>query len=173
MPNETFHWIDWLIIISYLGLIIYIGRYFSEKNKSTGDYFVGRRSIPAWAIGMSVLATLISSVTFLAYPGQGFSGNWILLVQGLAAPLTLITIIWFIVPLYRQFIGISAYEYFENRFGYFSLLYSSLAFFGVYKPSELERTTYGQNARSIGLSGNDIVPGGYAGDRFWGGAPAN
>jgi SSS family solute:Na+ symporter len=132
VPNETFHWIDWLIIISYLGVIIYIGKYFSEKNKSTGDYFIGRRSIPAWAIGMSVLSTLISSVTFLAYPGQGFSGNWILLVQGLAVPLTLITMIWFIVPLYRQFIGISAYEYFEKRFGYFARLYSSLAFIVVH-----------------------------------------
>ncbi len=132
MSHETFHWIDWLIILFYLGLIIYIGRRFSKKNNTTSDYFIGRRTIPAWAIGISVLSTLISSVTFLAYPGQGFSGNWILLVQGLAVPLTLLTFIWFIVPLYRRFIGISAYEYFEKRFGYFSRLYSSLAFVVVH-----------------------------------------
>ena len=77
---------------------------------------------------MSVLATLISSITFLAYPGEGFAGNWIRLVQGLAVPLVLIVIVWFIVPMYRQFIGLSAYEYFEKRFGYFGRLYSSLAF---------------------------------------------
>jgi len=132
VSHETFHWIDWLIILFYLGLIIYIGRRFSKKNNTTSDYFIGRRTIPAWAIGISVLSTLISSVTFLAYPGQGFSGNWILLVQGLAVPLTLLTFIWFIVPLYRRFIGISAYEYFEKRFGYFSRLYSSLAFVVVH-----------------------------------------
>jgi len=132
VSHETFHWIDWLIILFYLGWIIYIGRRFSKKNNTTSDYFIGRRTIPAWAIGISVLSTLISSVTFLAYPGQGFSGNWILLVQGLAVPLTLLTFIWFIVPLYRRFIGISAYEYFEKRFGYFSRLYSSLAFVVVH-----------------------------------------
>lgn len=128
MQTEALHWIDWIIIALYIGLIAYLGKRFSEKGKSTGSYFVGSRTIPAWAIGMSVLATLISSVTFLAYPGQGFSGNWILLVQGLAVPITLLTFIWFIVPLYRKFIGISAYEYFEKRFGFFARLYSSLGF---------------------------------------------
>lgn len=128
MPTETLHWMDWAIIVLYVGLIAYLGKRFSEKNQSTAGYFVGSRSVPAWAIGMSVLATLISSVTFLAYPGQGFSGNWILLVQGLAVPITLLTFVWFIVPLYRRFIGLSAYEYFEKRFGFFARLYSSLGF---------------------------------------------
>lgn len=128
MQTETLHWIDWIIIAVYIGLIAYLGKRFAEKGKSTDGYFVGSRSIPAWAIGMSVLATLISSVTFLAYPGQGFSGNWILLVQGLAVPVTLLTFIWMIVPLYRKFIGLSAYEYFEKRFGFFARLYSSLGF---------------------------------------------
>lgn len=128
MQTETLHWIDWTIIALYVGLIAYLGKRFSEKGKSTEGYFVGGRSIPAWAIGMSVLATLISSVTFLAYPGQGFSGNWILLVQGLAVPVTLLTFIWFIVPLYRKFIGLSAYEYFEKRFGFLARLYSSVGF---------------------------------------------
>ncbi|MCE5185953.1 MAG: sodium:solute symporter [Planctomycetaceae bacterium] len=128
MPTETLHWIDWTIIVAYAILIAYLGKCFSETGKSTGSYFVGSRSIPAWAIGMSVMATLISSVTFLAYPGQGFSGDWILLVQGLAVPITLVTFVWFIVPLYRKFIGISAYEYFEKRFGYFARLYSSTGF---------------------------------------------
>lgn len=128
MQTETLHWIDWTIIAFYIGGIAYLGKRFSETSKSTNGYFVGSRSIPAWAIGMSVLATLISSVTFLAYPGQGYSGNWILLVQGLAVPLTLLTFIWFIVPLYRKFIGLSAYEYFERRFGFLARLYSSLGF---------------------------------------------
>ena len=128
MVTDTLHWIDWTIIVLYIGLIAYLGKRFSESSKSTGGYFVGSRSIPAWAIGMSVLATLISSVTFLAYPGEGFSGNWIRLVQGLAVPITLLAVIWFIVPLYRKFIGLSAYEYFEKRFGFFARLYSSVGF---------------------------------------------
>jgi SSS family solute:Na+ symporter len=128
VPSKTLHWIDWSIIVFYLGLMVYLGKRFSKRNSSTNNYFVGTRTIPAWAIAMSILATLISSVTFLAYPGAGFDGKWILLVQGLAVPLVLIAIVWFIVPAYRHFIGLSAYEYFEKRFGYFARLYTSLAF---------------------------------------------
>jgi SSS family solute:Na+ symporter len=77
---------------------------------------------------MSILATLISSVTFLAYPGEGFSSNWILLVQGLMVPIVLVFLVRFVVPLYRSVIGLSAYEYFEKRFGFLARLYGSLAF---------------------------------------------
>ena len=126
--NESLHWIDYAVVGCYLAVIVYLGMYFSRKQTSTDEYFAGGRAVPAWAIGLSLLATLISSVTFLAYPGEGFNGNWIRLVQGLAVPLVLICIVWFIVPMYRHFIGLSAYEYFEKRFGYFARLYSSLAF---------------------------------------------
>lgn len=126
--NESLHWIDYAVVGCYLTVIVYLGVYFSRKQTSTDEYFAGGRAIPAWAIGLSLLATLISSVTFLAYPGEGFNGNWIRLVQGLAVPLVLICIVWFIVPMYRHFIGLSAYEYFEKRFGYLARLYSSLAF---------------------------------------------
>lgn len=126
--NESLHWIDYTVVGCYLTVIVCMGLYFSRKQTSTDEYFAGGRAIPAWAIGLSLLATLISSVTFLAYPGEGFNGNWIRLVQGLAVPLVLICIVWFIVPIYRHVIGLSAYEYFEKRFGYFARLYSSLAF---------------------------------------------
>jgi SSS family solute:Na+ symporter len=128
MPYEKLYLLDYLVVFLYLGVIVCIGAYISKKQKTTEDYFAGGRSIPAWAVGMSLLATLISSVTFLAYPGEGFSGDWIRLVQGLMVPVVLLVIIWFIVPMYRQIIEISAYEYFEKRFGYFARLYSSLAF---------------------------------------------
>jgi len=120
--------IDYLIIIVSLLASLYIGFFFSKGQKSTKKYFAADGKIPAWAIGMSILATLVSSVTFLAYPGEGFSSNWILLVQGLMVPLVLLLIIWGVVPLYRNIIGISAYEYFEKRFGYLARIYSSLGF---------------------------------------------
>jgi SSS family solute:Na+ symporter len=122
------HFIDYAIIIISLIISLYVGFYFSKGQKSTKKYYAAEGKIPAWAIGMSILATLVSSVTFLAYPGEGFSSNWILLVQGLMVPLVLLTIIWGLVPLYRNVIGISAYEYFEKRFGYLARLYGSLGF---------------------------------------------
>lgn len=120
--------IDYVIILVSLLASLYVGFYFSRGQKSTQKYFAADGKIPSWAIGMSILATLISSVTFLAYPGEGYSSNWILLVQGLMVPIVLLIIIWGIVPLYRNVIGISAYEYFEKRFGYPARVYASLGF---------------------------------------------
>ncbi len=119
---------DYTIIIAVLLITLYFGFRFSRNQNSTKTYFAANGRVPAWAIGMSLLATLISSVTFLGYPGEGYSSNWILLVQGLMVPIVLMGTIWFIVPLYRKVIGLSTYEYFEKRFGLFARYYSSIAF---------------------------------------------
>lgn len=124
----TLSWIDYLIIIiSVLGAIA-IGMYFARRQKTSDKFFTGGRNIPSWAIGISIMSTLISSITFLAYPATGYASNWILLVQGIMVPIVLVFIIGFIVPLFRKVIGISAYEYFEKRFGIVARIYSSLAF---------------------------------------------
>ena len=124
----SLHFLDYLIIVLSLVVSIGIGIKFSKGQKSTSKYFAADGNIPAWAIGLSILATLVSSITFLAYPGEGFSSNWIRLVQGLMVPIVLVFMIFTIVPLYRKVIGLSAYEYFEKRFGYFARLYGSLGF---------------------------------------------
>jgi len=126
--NKTLHLPDIIIIVVFLALTLYLGLRFARKRQSTQSYFLAKGKIPAWAIGMSLLSSMISSVTFLAYPGEGYSSNWILLVQGLMVPVVLLGIIWFVVPLYRKIIGLSTYEYFEKRFGSFARYYSSLAF---------------------------------------------
>ena len=122
------HWIDTLIVLLSIALTIGMGLYFANRQKSSAHYFSGGKNIPAWAIGMSIFATLISSVTFLAYPSAAYKSNWILLVQGLMVPIVLIGIIKYIVPLFRKSIQLSTYEYFERRFGVGARIYSSLAF---------------------------------------------
>jgi SSS family solute:Na+ symporter len=128
MVHASIHIVDWLIIIITFVVTIGIGLLFSKKQKDTGNYFKAGGKIPSWAIGMSILATLISSVTFLAYPGEGYATNWIRLVQGLMVPVVLIFIVGIIVPLFRKVIRLSAYEYFERRFGFPARLYASLGF---------------------------------------------
>jgi SSS family solute:Na+ symporter len=122
------HTIDYCIILLVLGITLYLGFRFSKKQNSTENFFLSKGNFPSWALGLSLLSTLISSVTFLGYPAQGFTSNWILLVQGLMVPIVLLGTIWFIVPLYRKVIGLSTYEYFEKRFGVFARYYSSSSF---------------------------------------------
>ena len=128
MIQTTLHWIDATIVVISVLIAVFAGVLFSRKQKSTKAYFAANGNVPAWAVGMSMFATIISSVTFLAYPGAAYGGNWILLVQGLMVPIVLVGLIGFIVPLYRKVIRLSTYEYFERRFGVLARLYSSLAF---------------------------------------------
>ncbi|HKJ68577.1 MAG TPA: sodium:solute symporter [bacterium] len=128
MVENGLHFLDFLFVVVFLGIMIGMGVYFARKSKTKDSYYLGNKAIPAWAIGLSILATLISSVTYLAYPGEGFDSNWIRLVQGLMVPIVLVSIIWIIVPLYRKVIGVSTYEFFEKRFGYLARVYGSLAF---------------------------------------------
>ncbi|MEO6733747.1 MAG: sodium:solute symporter [Ferruginibacter sp.] len=122
------HAIDYCIILVVLGITLYLGFRFAHKQTTTENYFLSKGNFPSWALGLSLLSTLISSVTFLGYPAQGFTSNWILLVQGLMVPVVLLGTIWFIVPLFRKVIGLSTYEYFEKRFGSFARYYSSSSF---------------------------------------------
>jgi SSS family solute:Na+ symporter len=128
MSHQTLHIVDYIVVVLSIVISVGIGVAFARRQKSTNKYFAAGGSIPSWAVGISILATLISSVTFLAYPGEGYSSNWIRLVQGLMVPIVLIFLVWFVVPLYRNVIGLSAYEYFEKRFGFIARLYSSLGF---------------------------------------------
>jgi len=128
MQYEGLHWIDTIIVCLSVLAAIGVGVYFARRQNSTKAYFKASGNIPAWAVGMSMFATIISSVTFLAYPASAYSGNWILLVQGMMVPLVLLGLIGFIVPLYRKVIRLSTYEYFERRFGAFARFYSSIAF---------------------------------------------
>ena len=120
--------LDYCVVGVYLAFIFGLGVSFARRQKDTNQYFAGGRSVPTWAVGLSILATLISSITFLAYPGEGYKSNWIRLVQGLMVPAVLIFLVWFIVPMYRKVIGLSTYEYFERRFGFIARLYGSLGF---------------------------------------------
>lgn len=122
------HIIDYIIVLLSILAAIGTGVFFAHKQKDTSQYFAGGGKIPAWAVGISIFATLISSVTFLAYPGAAYADNWILLVQGLMVPIVLVALVGVIVPLFRKVIRLSTYEYFERRFGLFARLYSSLAF---------------------------------------------
>jgi SSS family solute:Na+ symporter len=121
-------WLDALVVMVYLATIVAVGLRLANRQTTTEIYFVAKRAIPAWALGMSMLATIIRAVTFIAYPGSGYAGNWSMLVPGIMVIVVLAIVGRIVIPFYRQAVGMSAYEYFGNRFGYPARAYSSLAF---------------------------------------------
>jgi SSS family solute:Na+ symporter len=120
--------LDLIIIAAYLAGLIAIGLRFARRQRTTEQYFVAGRSVPGWAMGLSLLATIITSVTFIAYPGSAYAGDWSLLVPGILFIGVLGLIGSVIVPFFRRVVSMSAYEYFGRRFGRGIRLYSSFAF---------------------------------------------
>ena len=119
---------DLLVIALYFGVVAWIGWRCSRRQDSTEAYFVARRRIPSWAMGLSVYATIISSVTFVSYPGASFKGDWNQLVPGFMAVGVLLVMGTVLISFFRHAVGMSAYEYFERRFGYSARAYSALGF---------------------------------------------
>lgn len=111
-------WLDWLVIVVYLALMIGIGLYFylREKRTSTANFFVGGRSIPFWAAGVSLYATNTSSISFIAIPAKAFETNWQYLTNNLIAILGLMFVAVWIVPLLRRLDLMSVFSYLETRF---------------------------------------------------------
>lgn len=124
----TFRWLDLVVISLYMAGMMLIGLRFARRQTSTERYFMAERSIPGWAMGISLFAAIISSLSFIGYPGSAYAGNWIDLVQGLMVIPALVIAVWIMIPFYRRVVGMSAYEYFGKRFGYGARAFSSAVF---------------------------------------------
>jgi SSS family solute:Na+ symporter len=111
-------WLDWLVIVVYLAAMIGIGLYFylREKRNSTENFFVGSRTIPFWAAGLSLYAVNTSSISFIAIPAKAFETNWQYLTNNLIAVLGLMFVAVWIVPLLRRLDLMSTFSYLETRF---------------------------------------------------------
>ena len=119
---------DLLTLIAYLLVIMGIGLYFSRKNTSTEEYFVGGRSFSGWVIGLSLVGTSISSITFLAYPGDAYKTAWLRYLPNLMLPVAIFIAAYVFLPFFRRGNTITAYEYLENRFGPSIRVYGALTF---------------------------------------------
>jgi SSS family solute:Na+ symporter len=122
------HSLDVIVIALYMAVLVGVGVRVSRRQHSTNQYFLAERSIPGWAIGMSLLATIITSVTFIAYPGAAYAGDWSLLVPGIMFVLVIAAVGVVVVPFFRHVVAMSVYEYFGKRFGPAVRMYSSFAF---------------------------------------------
>lgn len=111
-------WLDWIVIVVYLASMIGIGLYFylREKRNSTSSFFVGGRSIPFWAAGVSLYAANTSSISFIAIPAKAFESNWQYLTNNLIAVFGLMFVAVWIVPLLRRLDLMSVFSYLETRF---------------------------------------------------------
>lgn len=107
---------------------VVLGASFYLRNKTSEQFTTGGRKIPAWVVGMSIFATFVSSISFLALPGKAYISNWNAFVFSLSIPVASYLAIKFFVPLYRNVGNVSAYYYLELRFGTWARVYASLCY---------------------------------------------
>jgi len=120
----------------YLLGVVLFGSSFYRKNKSSASFTLGNNKIPTWVISMSIFATFVSSISYLALPGQAYQSNWNPFVFSLSIPLATYMAVRFFVPLYRSINSPSAYTYLEIRFGKWAKIYAS----AMYLLTQLMRT---------------------------------
>lgn len=120
--------IDLIVFAIYLIAITLFGSSFFRKNKSKEAFTLGNNRIPGWVIAMSIFATFVSSISFLALPGNAYLSNWNAFVFSLSIPIALWFAVKYFVPLYRKINSPSAYSYLETRFGPWARIYVSACY---------------------------------------------
>lgn len=110
--------LDGIVLGGYVLAMLGMGLYIARRNASTEDFFLGGRSLPSWAVGISLIASLLSTITYLGMPGEMFRTGLGFLTRQLALPMVL-GIVWFVwIPFFMRLNLTSAYEYLEHRFNY-------------------------------------------------------
>jgi len=122
--------INWTVVLVYLGAMVGIGYWFMKRESasSTEAYFRGGQKIPWWVAGLSIFATMLSAITFMAIPGTAYATNW----NGYIGQWPILIIVPLVVlcylPFYRRLNITTAYEYLEKRFNVVSRVIASVTF---------------------------------------------
>jgi SSS family solute:Na+ symporter len=108
--------IDWTIIAAYLAWIIWDGLRLTRKSNELEGYLLASRSLPWWAVGLSVMATQLSAITMIGTTGQGYAEGMRFLQFYFALPIAMIVLALTLVPFFHNARVFTAYEYLEQRF---------------------------------------------------------
>jgi len=109
--------IDYGIVVLYMLGVVGAGIYFSRQQHQGDDYFVGGRKMPWFAVGLSLMASLLSTVTYLAAPGEMLQHGPAMSIGWMALPLAFLVINFLWIPFFMRLGITSIYEYLEFRFG--------------------------------------------------------
>ncbi len=120
--------LDITVLITYLVAVVGFGCWFAWKSKSADEFMSAGRSLPGWAVGLSIFGSYVSSISFLANPGKAFDGNWNVFAFALSLPLAAWISTRCFVPFYRQTGEVSAYEHLEARFGPWARTYGVVCY---------------------------------------------
>ena len=110
--------LDWIVVALYAFVVLGIGWFYSRRTRSTQDYLLGGRRIGSASLGLSLFATMLSAITYLALPGEIIKYGPVFVVGRVAAyPFIALIVGWFIIPQIMKLNATTAYEILETRLG--------------------------------------------------------
>lgn len=131
LEARRFGALDYLALTAYLLPLLWIGRHFAGRVTTREEFFLGGRRVPWWAAGLSIYATQLSAITFLAIPAKAYAEDWTYLPGNLSIVLIAPVVIAWYLPRYRALQVTTAYEYLEHRFNLAVRLLCSGAFIAL------------------------------------------
>jgi Na+/proline symporter len=110
------HAVDWLVVIAYLVWMVTDGLRRTQNADKVEGYFLANRSLPWWAVGLSVMATQLSAITLVGTTGQAYATGLRFIQFYFGLPLAMIILSLTVVPFFHRAKVYTAYEYLERRF---------------------------------------------------------
>jgi Na+/proline symporter len=110
------HPLDWLVVLLYFAFIVGVGLRTGRDNRGIEDYFLAKRSMPWWAIGLSVMATQASAITLVGTTGQGYVDGMRFIQIYFGLPIAMVILCMTLVPFFYRARVYTAYEFLEQRF---------------------------------------------------------
>lgn len=117
LPSGQLASMDWIVIAIYLLALVAMGFYFAGREHGTDDFFLAGGRIPWWAAGISIFATGLSAITFMAIPAKAYETDWVFFITLNGAVVLAPVVAYVFLPFYRRLGLTTAYEYLERRFG--------------------------------------------------------
>ena len=146
--------IDWIILSATLLFIVIYGVYKTKGSKNVEDYILGNKQTNWWTVGLSVMATQASAITFLSTPGQAYHDGMGFVQFYFGLPIAMVVICYTFIPIYNKLRVYTAYEYLEQRFDLKTRSFAAIIFliqrglgtgFTIYAPAIILSTLLGWN----------------------------
>ncbi|WP_446685035.1 sodium:solute symporter family transporter, partial [Kaistella carnis] len=119
--------LDWLVLIFVLLFIVIYGIYKSKKVK-TSESFLGGKTNPWWMVGLSIMSTQASAITFLSTPGQAYHDGLGFVQFYFGLPIAMVILCVWVLPKFFKMNVLTAYEYLEKRFGLSTRILTAILF---------------------------------------------
>src|SRR5829696_1592279 len=120
--------VDWLVVVAYLIWIVWDGLRKAHRTSELEGYFLANRSLPWWAVGLSVMATQLSAITLVGATGQGYADGMRFVQFYFGLPIAMVILSMTLVPFFHRARVYTAYEFLEKRFDLKTRTLASLLF---------------------------------------------